>query len=230
MKDLELLNLCSQSYSGNVEYQGATFRSYQAGFNTFVFMTIYNGTGIIVFQGTLGGINYLKWGWIAKLLNKLGMNSPSWISDFDVGKRAIPYRWNKRKIIKAHDGFLNSYTEIRAKAVDIYKNAQEIYITGHSRGGALSTLCAFDLAHKGNKKIHVTTFGAPRSLGLFGMMAFKRLKSINYKRYEEKSDLVPKLPPFWLNYFHVGKKEAIGKDMNIEKAHYVATYEADLPK
>ncbi len=230
MTDLELLDLCSQAYGGSVSYQDISFRSYAAGFNTFVFMTIYNGVGIIIFQGTMGGINYLKWGWIAKLLNKLGMNSPSWISDFDVGKKAIPYRWNKRKIIKAHDGFLNSYTEIRSKALDIYDNAQEVYVAGHSRGGALSTLCAFDLAHKGDKKINVVTFGAPRSLGLFGMIAFRRLKSINYKRYEEKVDLIPKLPPFWLNYFHVGKKKIIGQDMNLEYAHSLSTYEKDLPK
>ena len=38
----------------------------------------------------------------------------------------------------------------------------EIYVTGHSLGGAIATICAFDLATRGLNLRGVVTFGSPR--------------------------------------------------------------------
>merc|ERR1712151_1373654 len=64
-------------------------------------------------------------------------------------------------------GFLEDY---RALAAQIKAEFQEIgcgkdsplLITGHSLGGALSMLAAFDLASQGYTVAKVTTFGSPR--------------------------------------------------------------------
>lgn len=71
-------------------------------------------------------------------------------------------------------------------------------VTGHSLGGALATLCAYDVAHldwKGGKKAPVVavTWASPR----VGNKAFKESMNemvASHVRVANKGDIVPTVP------------------------------------
>jgi hypothetical protein len=67
---------------------------------------------------------------------------------------------------KVHTGFLKAYEsvseEIQSFISKISESKKEVYVTGHSRGGAIATLCAFDIktANPG-LKVFMCSFGSP---------------------------------------------------------------------
>ena len=142
-----------------------------------------------------------------------------WINDFTAWHTVIPYG-NYESDIRVHQGFLTCYKSVRGDILSyISKNRSEIYniyITGHSLGGALATLCAVDIQFNfPDIKLQVYTSGAPK----VGNKAFVR--SYNKRvpdttRTYARQDIVPKLPPVWLferlsgGYAHVDKGYAIG--------------------
>jgi len=100
---------------------------------------------------------------------------------------------------KVHKGFLDSIRnleeEMYEKVVELLKESSnaKIYITGHSKGGALATLMAKFLINKNKKfkrKIKVVTFGSPR----VGDKDFRSDYDVEHYRYESFWDLVPHLP------------------------------------
>ncbi len=75
--------------------------------------------------------------------------------------------------------------------------AKAIWITGHSKGGALANLAAWHFAHLEGvvpTNIRVRTFGAPR-VGTAGFREAWQALPINAVRFETPGDLVPHLPP-----------------------------------
>lgn len=73
-----------------------------------------------------------------------------WESDFQIGQ-VVPYGINGIKDgTLMHKGFYNIYFGIRQQLWDWWNQnmtyINTLYITGHSLGGALSTICAFDFA------------------------------------------------------------------------------------
>eukprot|EP01018_Ginkgo_biloba_P009048 Gb_34047 [translate_table: standard] len=125
--------------------------------------------------------------------------------------------------VKVERGFLGLYTskeensrynkksaseqvmeEVR-RVVEMYGDGEEelsITITGHSLGGALALLSAYEMAAKGvngpDIPITVISFGAPR----VGNSAFRdRLNEIGVKtlRVVNEQDMVPKMPGIFFN-------------------------------
>ncbi|CAM9732160.1 unnamed protein product [Chrysoparadoxa australica] len=84
-----------------------------------------------------------------------------------------------------------------------------IYVTGHSLGGALATLCAVDFADRFKaSKLTMYNFGSPR----VGNSAFARLyneKHAGAFRIVNDMDMIARLPPeqpiSFLEYSHVGR-------------------------
>jgi len=76
-----------------------------------------------------------------------------------------PSSWGPGRV---HEGFFNAlssvYTELKEYVVDlIADNDRPVFITGHSRGGALATLCAYRFQAAGGIPVSgVYTFAAPR--------------------------------------------------------------------
>jgi len=68
--------------------------------------------------------------------------------------------------VDVHTGFYQIYIRVRCELWKWWQtydsSIRELYISGHSLGGALSTLCAFDFADVDAKLIHYS-FAAPRS-------------------------------------------------------------------
>lgn len=75
-----------------------------------------------------------------------------------------------------HKGFWTAYASVRDRVLQTLRQLLEeesrtVVLTGHSLGGALATLCAFDVVNElHTRQVAVTTFGSPR----VGGNAFKR--------------------------------------------------------
>lgn len=149
-----------------------------------------------------------------------GTESPEdWLNDLNAWHTIVPYD-NYESDIRVHKGFISCYRSIRGQvlhyiATRIHK-INQIYVTGHSLGGALALLCAVDIQYNyPSAHISVYTSGAPA----VGNKAFA--KSYNKRvpdttRTYMRRDLVPKLPPWWFGlrlhggYHHVMDHNPIG--------------------
>jgi len=121
-----------------------------------------------------------------------------------------------------HDGFLEAFDSVRARvlaAVDDARGAGpraralgggnaddgewHIYVTGHSLGGALATLCAAELAASGRRGIRVSmvNFGSPRVGNAAFVEAYNSLVPDSI-RVVNGADAVPTVPAL-LGYRHV---------------------------
>ncbi len=125
----------------------------------------------------------------------------------------IPWRWPLR-----HLGFVRAWERIREQVIEWLKSGSQespqLVLTGHSLGGALALLAAFDLAKERFPIRAVITFGAPR-VGLFWFRhlyytlrcPMQTLHSVTW-RFTHSTDLVSRLPPP-LPYCHVGEEYVV---------------------
>jgi triacylglycerol lipase len=77
-----------------------------------------------------------------------------------------------------------------------------IYITGHSLGGALSTLFGYYISHETDREINVISFASPRVGNSSWRDSFKSKENLNHTRVTNKHDPVPHFPIFF--YYHTG--------------------------
>ncbi len=122
--------------------------------------------------------------------------------------------WRRAQI---HQGFANAYRAIAPRLLTVLRNLESdkrrpVFITGHSLGGALATVCSLDLfitLGLTRREIFVSTFGAPR----VGNRPFRDLYDsvvpIHW-RMVVGPDVVAKLPK--IGYAHCGRKILITVD------------------
>ncbi len=140
-----------------------------------------------------------------------------WLSDFDLTLQLF-------NGVHVHQGFALLYNQIKV-SIDQLLGVAVIptYVVGHSLGGALATLCAFDLAHQ--RQVTLTTFASPRVGAVDFEVPFKQLIT-NYSRIVNVGDLVPQIPPPPI-YAHVGEEVTVqgGFDfLDWSVAHAMPTY------
>lgn len=118
--------------------------------------------------------------------------------------------------IRVHSGYLkllfedNLYHRIYEQMNTLirYYPDYDIFITGHSAGGALATLLGYFLSKDmPAKAIHVVTFASPRVGNYAFKMDFMSRSNLIHNRIINKSDIVPVVPFF--GYYHVGHKIVI---------------------
>ncbi|WCJ30933.1 alpha/beta-Hydrolases superfamily protein [Euphorbia peplus] len=151
----------------------------------------------------------------------------------------------EQKDIFVHEGWLSMYTsadpvsqynktsvrdqiiEELKRLLDQYKDEEiSLTLTGHSLGGALSTLCAADIIFHGFNKIQnenqlkicpvtVFAFACPHVGNKDFKYIFDRSEDVHVLRISNAPDAVPKLPPFGF--------EEIGQELKIDsrKSFYV---------
>ncbi|GMH35264.1 hypothetical protein BSKO_03132 [Bryopsis sp. KO-2023] len=113
--------------------------------------------------------------------------------------------------MKAHKGFLDAYRSVEPCVRDVVdcltggSSDWKVYVTGHSLGGALATLCALDLVTRetSGPSVEVATYGSPR----VGNLPFSRACNILLTedwRVSSKNDPIVGLPPN-SHYHHVGE-------------------------
>ena len=98
--------------------------------------------------------------------------------------------------IRIHKGFYNQYMSVKNKIYRAIRNiyTANIYISGHSLGGALAYVCAVDIhLVTNNPNINVLTIGSPRP----GNKDFANYFNKSIKdsiRYKNKGDIITKMP------------------------------------
>ncbi len=119
---------------------------------------------------------------------------------------------------KAHFGFVNSYNGIKNQLLDLVSTLlldrpYEVYVTGHSLGGALATLAALDIRERFRPHVCVYTFGSPKVGNRWFAMKFNRSVKNSF-RVVHDDDLVVWLPP--MGFYHVKKLVFIDSEGKID--------------
>ena len=85
------------------------------------------------------------------------------------------------------------------------KKNENVFVVGHSLGGAMAVLVAEALTNEGIPVKELRTYGQPR----VGNRRFRQhLEGCDigaYIRYVNNNDIVPKVPPSWLLFVHGGR-------------------------
>ena len=134
--------------------------------------------------------------------------------------------------VKVHAGFYNLYLSIRDQLWKLYNDNQhqinEIYITGHSLGGALSSIAAFDFAQY--QPTHYS-FASPRTGNVNFATTFNHILPQSLRIYNV-DDIVPELPPpviFGNVYEHVNKGIPFDINLGTLAKNHITAYVDYLP-
>jgi hypothetical protein len=157
-----------------------------------------------------------------------------WASDFDYPLVEASALNNYEIGIQCHKGFYQIYIAIRGKLHEAIRAVgfpiSQLYITGHSLGGGLSTICAFDLAAFPGLA-HVS-FAAPRSGNIAFASKFNELLP-NSVRVANVEDEIPHLPPAVFIggnvYSHTGNLTHFDLNLGTIAANHVTAYLYHLP-
>jgi hypothetical protein len=118
-----------------------------------------------------------------------------WLNDGDLMLQGVPYAAGK-----VHYGFRKSLDNLWdnsglfAKVQSAAQGGRRVFLTGHSKGGALATLAARRFKAAGVTPAGVMTFGASRT-GDQKFAAAYDSEVPNHWRFEHQDDVVPHLPP-----------------------------------
>lgn len=147
-----------------------------------------------------------------------------WREDFDA--LAVPNQYGKGMV---HRGFQEQYSKIRASVIVALSKANThlpLWITGHSLGAALATLCQADLAPVHDPLCY--TWAGPR----VGWIDFANwFDSLNLECYRivNEWDLVPQVPPVLLGYKFQGQQILIdGGKPPLEEDHFRIAHSLEL--
>jgi triacylglycerol lipase len=149
-----------------------------------------------------------------------------WIISMLFCQKTIPYKENGTdKKIKIHSGFYNDYSKIKdfIRQECDRSGLDKAIVHGHSKGAAIATLCALDLAYNFKEK-YISGFveGSPRVGNKAFVESFQKYLP-DFSNFEFGSDLIPQFPPKVFGYESVGKQIHIGperrKGLGTKKDH-----------
>ena len=86
----------------------------------------------------------------------------------------------------------------------------DIYVTGHSLGGALSTLFGYILANRIENNVKVISYASPRVGNYAWKKSFEETKNLIHYRISNKRDIVTAFPIY--KYHHVGTNIQLSDD------------------
>lgn len=117
---------------------------------------------------------------------------------------------------RVHNGFQNELEKLWENIIDVLEinKDKELYITGHSLGGAMATVAASRLKDEVEA---LYTYGSPR----VGTRSFvKSFSHVSHYRFVNNNDIVPKVPPAFFGYKHHVSPTYINYYGNIRPATY----------
>lgn len=97
-----------------------------------------------------------------------------------------------------HEGYHRAYQHLKPQVLKLLEEskARKIWITGHSLGGALALICAYDLiTHEKIQPHGLMTFGQPMVADKFLAHHMDNLLLGRYVHFVNEQDIVPRLPP-----------------------------------
>ena len=86
----------------------------------------------------------------------------------------------------------------------------DIYISGHSLGGALATLFGYEISFDIDKKINIISFASPRVGNYEFKKSFENKINLNHYRISNDQDIGTAVPI--INYYHVGKNISLNNN------------------
>lgn len=188
---------------------GAIYSSYATG-------TTEVSDAIIAFSGTLFVSQWLE-------NFKYQLISPTGLNNYTGG-------------VECHTGFYEIYTAIRPQIISYMNKNQStiknLYITGHSLGGALSSLCSFDLYDE-NKDYNIInySFASPRvGNNLYASIFNQNIK--NSYRVNNTEDIITDLPPAQIKnniYCHTYKNVPFTVSLNNLEQNHTIAYADHMP-
>ncbi len=163
-----------------------------------------------------------------------------WVTDAEFFQVDYPYT---KTGLRTHDGFTKLYSSCREQVIHALTDLPDtlrLYVTGHSLGAGLATLCTMDASQCTSFKDTIMyVFAGPRA----GDPAFARAfnKEVhNAVRVVNVHDVVPRLPPphvqmpetsIGLRYRHVGREFSFSVQTGSVKGnHEIDTYIHELER
>lgn len=129
-----------------------------------------------------------------------------------------------------HQGFYNVYMAVRPELWrKIPSDVKELYITGHSLGGALSTLCAFDFAQF--NPVHYS-FASPRVGNVRFAERYNQIVPQGIRVYNIEDSITAVPPPVVLGlvYEHVASGIAFDLNMGNLRDNHIQAYLNAMPQ
>jgi len=112
----------------------------------------------------------------------------------DVSFRKKDILFDTSQKVFCHSGFLKEYMSIRDKLLKYAFPSENIIIAGHSLGGAMANLMAYDLADNFlEHSFYVYTFGCPKMFNCKGVDVFSNICANSFN-FVNKLDIVTWLP------------------------------------
>lgn len=132
---------------------------------------------------------------------------PDWLTNFQAVKDPGP--WENTEL---HEGFQDAFfvSALRiGQAIGEKRQNQQVWVTGHSLGGALAVILAATLLENDIPIHGIYTFGAPRVGDRnFARELNNKLRDKAHWRVVNKGDLVPHLPPE-IFFSHAGNRKLL---------------------
>ena len=126
---------------------------------------------------------------------------PKEMSDVKADLNAIQRKGlhNKGDVHAGFQGEINKvWDDLNFTIADIQD--RKIYITGHSLGGAMATICAKRFQEEGLEKLCLYTYGSPR----VGDKRWVSTLQVPHYRFQNNNDVVCKVPFWMMGYRHHG--------------------------
>lgn len=123
--------------------------------------------------------------------------------------KTTPYKGHPTA--RVHEGFWKAYTSVRDFLLQLaFQSREKLFCTGHSLGGAMTTLLSVDLQESLNKSCVTYNLGSPR----VGNEDFGKLFSTETEIYRVThwDDPVPHLPFRAMDFLHVGEEVWYNED------------------
>lgn len=115
---------------------------------------------------------------------------------------------------RVHRGFKKEVDDLWPRLEQaLASNEKPLWFAGHSLGGAMAAICAgrCKLSHIKSNPRGLYTYGAPR----IGNRRYVNYVRIEYYRWVNNNDIVPRVPPRWLGYRHAGKEVYLNRNGRI---------------
>lgn len=123
--------------------------------------------------------------------------------------------------VLVHEGFYWAYRSVatdltaRVEALRRRYPHSAVLVAGHSLGGAVAAICAFEMKYIAKQPVHMLyTFGKPR-VGNERFSALLRNSSMEVYRVTHFRDIVPHLPPQFVGFYHTTQEVRIRSELSL---------------
>lgn len=106
---------------------------------------------------------------------------------------------------RVHSGFNSEVNELwPILETKLRENQRTLWFAGHSLGGAMAAVCAVrcKISAIPSNPAAIFSYGAPR----VGDKSYVSVLKVKHYRWVNNNDIVPRVPPRWLGYRHMGQE------------------------